>query len=756
VAILVIIAGIGVTYRIQMRVLQEKAPAKPPMLPAQIAGVRDELNLAHIEAGQKKWEITAHTVRQEKDSSQTHLEDVTLKIYNKTADKYDLVKSAKAEFDQNAKRLYSEGEVEITLGLPVEGQPERPPVTIRSSAVTFEMNTNRAYTDRPADFTFENGTGKSEGAFYDATARELHLYRHAEIDSRPPGQRAPPMKIEAGELVYKEAAATIWLTGWARLTRENTVVDADSSVVQLQEGVIHQVDAVKAHGVDEYPRRKLRYAADDLHVAYRDGDVEHITGRRNARLVSLSEGSETTMTSDVVDFDFETANNQSVLKKAVGTGHATIESRPVAAPDGKLPETHIITSEVIEVEMRPGGREIQLVETNAPGRLDFLPNQPTQRRRRLDAERMTMTYGPNNQLQSFRAVNARTETEPNAEERTRKQAPSTTRSQNLAAEFDPKNGQMQHMEQWGDFAYEAGDRKARANRATLDQDRNLMTLETAARVWDATGTTLADRIVLDQKSSDFSAAGHVSSSRQPDKNTSPSGMLSSDEPVQALADQMSAANHNRQLRYEGHVVMWQGADRITAQRVEIDRDKRLLTASGGVTTQFLEKRKANDESKTDTANAAPNFVVVKAAALAYTDEDRLAHYTGGILLTRPLLRVKADELRAILSPSQNHSQKDAQAQASEEQQSRLEKAYADGRVEIVQEAPDRTRTGTGEHAEYYTADERIVLRGGKPQMVDSKKGYTRGVELTYYTNDDRLLVSGDPKERVTSRLRRKQ
>jgi hypothetical protein len=48
------------------------------------------------------------------------------------------------------------------------------------------------------------------------------------------------------------------------------------------------------------------------------------------------------------------------------------------------------------------------------------------------------------------------------------------------------------------------------------------------------------------------------------------------------------------------------------------------------------------------------------------------------------------------------------------------------------------------------------LRGGQPQMVDSKKGYTRGSELTYFVNDGRLLVSGGgPKERATGHLRRK-
>jgi LPS export ABC transporter protein LptC len=235
-AILVILGGIGITYRTQRQVLQKQAPAKPPMLPTEISGVREGFKSTRTEAGKNKWEIAAAKVRQEKDSSQTHLEQVTLKIYNKTGDKYGLVKSANAEFEQNSKRLFSEGEVEITLGVPAEGQPSRPLVNIRSSGVTFDVQASKATTDRPASFSFENGTGHSVGASYDANTRELHLQHDAEIDTQPPGPRAKPMKIQAGEVTYKEAESKVWLNGWARLTRENTIVNAASSVIQLQDG----------------------------------------------------------------------------------------------------------------------------------------------------------------------------------------------------------------------------------------------------------------------------------------------------------------------------------------------------------------------------------------------------------------------------------------------------------------------------------------------------------------------------------------
>jgi lipopolysaccharide export system protein LptA len=110
-------------------------------------------------------------------------------------------------------------------------------------------------------------------------------------------------------------------------------------------------------------------------------------------------------------------------------------------------------------------------------------------------------------------------------------------------------------------------------------------------------------------------------------------------------------------------------------------------------------------------------------------------------MTRPGLDVKAAEIRAIL--------------AEQGSASRVEKAYADGSVEIAQSSPVRTRTGTGDHAEYYSGEEKLILTGGDPKLVDSLRGEVRGSELTYYANDDRLLVNGAPGRPAKSRIRRK-
>jgi lipopolysaccharide export system protein LptA len=308
----------------------------------------------------------------------------------------------------------------------------------------------------------------------------------------------------------------------------------------------------------------------------------------------------------------------------------------------------------------------------------------------------------------------------------------------MLADFDPKTGQMVTMKQWDNFRYAEGDRKAAAKQAMLEQNTGRITLESAARVWDPSGSTTADVIHMDQSSDNFTADGHVTSSQVQNKKNPNSGLLSADEPVQATAQRMVSTNHRALIVYEGKADMWQGASRIRADRIQIDREARRLVASGSVQTQLLEKEKKETPAK---PAAPPIFTTVNSAAMVYTDTDRLAHHTGGTLLTRPNLRVKSIELRSYLS--------EAGADNS------LDKAYADGTVEIVQSSPGRTRTGTSEHAEYFVNEDKVILRGGGPLLVDSVKGNTHGVELTYFTSDDRLLVNGAPEKPATSRLRKK-
>ncbi len=591
VAIAAILGGVAAKYRASKKAQHDQAIPTPAALSTDLNSSAQHWQYrdADHKTGRIMADIDAESMQQVKDSSRVDLKNVTMKLYNKPGDKYDLVKSAAAAFSAGDHHLYSEGEVEMTLGIPVQSQPHHQFVTVKSSGVGFDTTSNQVDTERPCSFTFENGTGKSTGAFYDPATHELVMKHDVEVLWLPVGPNAKPMKIEAASLTYHETTAEIWLKPWGRMTRENTIIEGNDAVLHLENQKIRKVDATHAHGTDDYPNRKLRYQADELWVDFNDqGKAQKVVGQNNAQLVSTSDASETTVTANRVEMNFEPRDNDSVLSQVIANGNGVIASKPLPAPGRLLTETHILRSDAFEMNMRPGGREIASVVTKAPGSLEFIPNRPVQRHRTLDGHDMVIAYGPQNRIDTFTAKDVKTTTEPTADERKRNRTVSTTASRDLRARFDPKTSGLSAMEETGDFAYEEGDRKARAAKATLDSDQNIIVLDTGARMWDATGFTSADRIRMDQRTGDFVAEGSVNSSRLPDKDQKKnSEMLSGDEPLQAQARKMDSRNRNRTIHYEGGATMWQGANRIQADTIDVDRITRGLVADGNVISQPL-------------------------------------------------------------------------------------------------------------------------------------------------------------------------
>jgi lipopolysaccharide export system protein LptA len=454
-------------------------------------------------------------------------------------------------------------------------------------------------------------------------------------------------------------------------------------------------------------------------------------------VTSVSDTAETTVKSDNVEMNFSTDNDESVLQRVVASGNAVVTSKPLPAPGRPLSESHALSAQSLEMKMRAGGKEIETVVTHSPGTLEFFPNQPAQRHRTLAGNDMVIAYGPQNRIESFRATNVTTRTDPTAEERKRNRKLAITTSRELLASFDPKTGRMATMEQTGDFAYDEDDRHARAAKATLDSAQDVILLQSSARMWDSTGSTSAGRIRMDQNTGDFTAEDGVTSSRLPDQDPKKSSeMLSGDDPVQARARKMVSTNRNRSIHYEGDAVMSQGANRILADAIDLDREKRTLVANGNVTTDLWEQPK-DEAGRKKAPPAAAVRTVAHAPHMVYTDDTRLALYTGGVDLARAGLWVKSTELRAYLANAGD---------------SRLDKAFADGAVQIVDSAGGRTRNGTGNHSEYYAADKKVILRGSNAKLVDSGGNTSEGLELTYYPDDDRLLVNGAPNDPVKTRI----
>lgn len=765
-AIVGLLGLVGFSYYSRVQKRAGGAPNMPATLPDNTSATAHRWSWTNTASGKITSEISAANMRQIREPNKFALDDVELRIFDKTGDKYNLVKCAKADFDIASGEMYSDGDVDITMDVPKDEQPTGRLLSIHSSGIHFLTKTGKANTDRAVSFRFDRGEGTAVGAEYDPQTRNLHLLSQIHLIWRGTNLKAPPMYIESGDARYLESESKVYLSPWTKMTRDTLSMEGGPTTVTLDNGSIDLVESDNAKGTDKRPARTLDFAADHMVMNFDDGQVNKIGGQSNASVVSTSANGETRVATDHIDMDFDVVRKgdhaESRLKDAVANGHAVVQSHPVLLPGHSPPQNRVLRSDVITMKMRPGGDEVESMETGAPGSLEFLPTVAAQPHRFLTGDRMWIAYGARNQIQSYRAINVTTRTlNPKPPDKDQPPPPVLTWSQNLDATFDPKTNDLAHLEQRDNFRYESGDRKATASRAELDQAKNVITLNGGARVSDSTGSTSAAHIVMDQKDSDMTAEGDVNSIRLPDKKAQPSGMLSADEPLHARAKQMDTHDNNQQITYRGDAVAWQGANRLQANVIEIDRDNDTLKAHENVVSELLDK-KDDDNAKAGKKKPGepPVFTVVHAADMLYTDDDHIARYTGGATLKRPDLSVKGQEVIAFLREENKKpgdpKQQPAPAKGAESSNSgsSLDHAFADGNVTIVSTTPLRARTGTSEHAEYYVDQGKVILTKGQPQLVDSIRGTTRGAELTWYSKDDKLIVGGTAKELAHSLIHR--
>lgn len=755
-----IIAVVGFTYWLR---LSQKKP-KPQPTPF--------VDLSHVSVAPRGWVYgkddpttnrpivrgEADSFRAAKDPSTFELKGLALRLFSKTASTYTLVKAESAFLDEGTGLLKSTGPVTVVMSVPsgiavTDAQTLAKHVHVDTTGVIYETKSGKASTDQIAKFVFPQGGGQAIGAEYDPTLRILHLKSAVSLDWLGSGPAANKLHVESNDLVYKELEQKIYLSPWSKMQRQTLTIQAQNSVVTLDEGRLHQIDSVAAIGTDNRNGRKVEYAAANMTALFNeDGALQEIIGDKDAHLTSTQASARTTVKGDRADLVFNVTSetvgskisSDSELRAVTADGHAVAESQPLPVPGALQGDTRILRSEHILLTMRPGGQEVQEISSPTKSTLEFKPNRPGLPHRTLDASKIRVLYGDSSYVQAFIASGVKTRTDKPSTGKPL--PPSYTWSDEMFAKFKTGSNEIEAIDQKGHFRYQEGERKASAETAQLLQDMNRITLHDKAHVLDDTGSTYADTIIMDQSSGDMDAAGHVRSTRLPDKKQKPgTSMLDATQSMQAQAEKMVARDSNTKIDYTGHAVLWQGANRISGDSININRDEQSLHASGTVVSELVDSHNSNNAADAKTTSD-PLYTIVRAPDLVYHDDTRVALYTGGVTLVRAHMTVTSDQMRAILTPKTDQSSN----------QSSLDHAISDGHVKVFETVADnRTRTGTGDHCEYFTKDDKVVLNGGSPQFVDSLKGVTRGNQLTYFSGDDKLIVEGEAKKEAFTRMKKK-
>jgi lipopolysaccharide export system protein LptA len=760
----ILLSGVvGFTYRARHRRTKRAGP--PPQVGTNVAVAQSgwAYNKDDPQTNRPVVHISAQSFEATDNPSTTGLHNVSLRIYDKSGKSYTYVRSQSASFEESSGLMKSQGPVTIIMNVPSDKDAEKPEdvakrVQVQTSGIAYETKSGKASTDQAASFKFSEGDGSAVGVSYDPNIGELHLKSAVSLDWIGQGPVQNKMHVEAGDLVYHEREHKIYLSPWSKLVRQQTTITAQNSVVQLDEdGDLQRIDSEHASGTDIRPQtetqqaKETQFAADHMTALFNDnGSMTEMQGIGNARVTSTQKTSRTNLTGDQATMRFRVDSklvdgqpeDESNLSEVIADGHAVAASDPLPQPGVKLAESHLLRSDHIDLEMMPDGKNVKAIRTPGKAQLEFKPNEPDQSHRIIDASRIEVLYGSDSYIDGFQAWNAATKTEkPTSTVKPvngKTPPPAYTWSDLLTAKFEPGSNQVSTIEQKNHFRYEEGLRKATADTAYLDQKANRITLVQNAHVSDDTGSAIADKIVMNQQTGDMDATGHVVSTHAPDPNQKPgTSMLDNTKTMQAKADNMQTRENNTLVVYSGNAVMWQGANRVAADEIRVDRDAQTLVASGNVVSELVDNKSDN------TQNTAPLFTIVHAPELHYRDDTRVADYTGGVKLIRGQLSVTSKSLEAYLTPKQEPKQEKSGASSDTNDDSSLDHALANGNVVVEEELTNGDiRKGTAEHCEYTTKLSKVVLEGGHPEFHDSHKGYTKGRQLTYFSDDDKLIVDG--------------
>lgn len=785
--IVVVVAFVVSTYLEGLRLYNESGPSLPELLKANFSGCADDWSLTSNEGDNQPYEISAKQFCSMQDTDAAELEGLSIKLFHKDdRSVYDLVTTDHAVYDKNTKLLISEGLVEIILGVPADGSSAGKLLKIHSSAVQVNTETFVAYTQEHVSFEFDGGQGSAVGAYFDPGSGDLRLLDQVALDWGGAEEDSASMHIESGEGWYVEHEDKVIFYPWSRMKRPDRsgllTLEGSISEIYLEDGAVRKVDVQQADGRHLFADRTLEFGGEFLHAYFDDaGTIEKMEAEHKARLISTESASRTSVYSERLDMDFVLASEDPedgrVLNSAVATGASKIRIDPGADAKEK-PDSKVLESDVIRVAMRDpgsaqgeGAEEIESLVTDGPGTLEFLPNNSINPKRRLEGDRIWIDFGDQNRVRQFRSTRVATLTEPSdpmaAATKTTSQdlvadfdalgvmtalrqkgdfrydsvprqdgeEPTHTESDEMTAKFAP-TGELTRMEQTGQFRYRQGGNFARADHAVMDETSAEITLTGSARANDPGGSLAADQIVMDRETGDYVADGHVTATRTSSDSSPQDGtplLSGGSEPLQATAKHMTSKESNTHLRFEGNAKAWQGANRVEAQVLIIDRQAQTLNAQGDVMTQLL------DQSEENPAEAQA-FTIVHAPDFVYDEANRFAHYTGGVVMERPGLRVDSDELRVWL----NQGDDDAS----------LKEAIADGNVEIVSTEPgQQPKHATSEHAQYVVDQQTVWLEGENAHMVIPDHDIdTKGEQIVWYMATDKVEVSAGKESTVRTKI----
>jgi lipopolysaccharide export system protein LptA len=268
-------------------------------------------------------------------------------------------------------------------------------------------------------------------------------------------------------------------------------------------------------------------------------------------------------------------------------------------------------------------------------------------------------------------------------------------------------------------------------------------------------------VTIDQKSNEVHGAGGIVSTYLPAQPATqagtkqPSAFNFGSGSAHISADTISGSISTGNIVYAGHARLWQGESLLEADQIQVWRDDKKLQASGHVVAAFPQTASPLDASfgsqsgTRGKSQSGPTLWTVRAPSLTYWDDQGKAHLEGGVTASSLQGSLTAKSLDLFLS-APGAAPNAPQAAANLPAGRQLNRVLAQGDVVVRQ----GERQGAAEQAEYTAAEEKFVLSGGQPTLIDNASSdTTTGRSLTFFVANDTILIGSQEGSRTMTKHR---
>ena len=738
IVVVLMVSGAYFYARYRARNALQEVPGK---IGLEIQQSAQGFTISKSEQGHTLFKVQASKAIQYRQGGKAELHDVAITLYGSDSSRYDQIYGETFDYDPASGDVVSKGEVQIDLQANPQGtmNPDQTapkelknPIHLKTTNLIFNQKTGDAHTDDAVEFHIPQANGSALGVHYTSKTGVLDLHSQVRV------------------VLTGTTAATLTATH-GTITKDPRLVVLDSAVLS------NATDKSQA----EVARFYLRA----------DNTLDHVTATGNVQIETSGQQVTRTRSNQLDLFLTEDPHNPE-LKTAVLTGNVrseVISEQPMQGEAGKavvdftgknvVSKVHALedvkllqhqkknaqnsgaqdvqlSSKAINFDLADG-RRLRLAETLGPGEFTMRPVEaPAGQQTVITADKFDAKFDDLGQLASAHgAPHARIiNSDPGQPDR-------VSTSEMLDATFHPGTG-VETIVQQGNVEYLDKDRRAWGQRARYTTADQILTLTGSPRIEQGGMTTTAKTMRMNRSSGEAFAEGDVRSTYNDLKPQPGGGMLASSDPIHVTSRNMTALRGPAIAVYSGDARLWQNGDVIEAPSIEFDRDQRSViahdSAARRVSTVLIQSDK---EGKVTPA-------VITSGKLTYKDDERRAHFEGGVVAKAQDATITCRVMDVFLKPREQAGPT-AQASAGVAGAEKLDRIVATGQVVIVQPS----RRGTGDRLVYTADEDKYVLTGGPPSIFDAERGKITGVSLTFFRTDDRVLVEGNEADPAVTHTR---